>query len=278
MNINEFKFFNEGDEIIYTLIVENPKNKKEYKKYSNSDCHLILGNKVTWQEKIISENLINTELKETITLKIMMPSDFEIKAWQNHEIIFKIKITNFTPKSVLGLIKENLLQESQIKKTENILSEMSAKRNSMLKEQAVLEVKLEGLKNELEIKKNVFEKELLNVKKHGLQKYFEEFIPTYSTLQRAVISGLQSNNKDVKNYVMGFTMVLKMIENVFARFGLVEIEPNIGSEFNPELHKVLNVKNDKTVGDNIIIEVNDKGYKLNDRVIKYADVTINRNV
>mgnify|MGYP000812123601 len=48
----------------------------------------------------------------------------------------------------------------------------------------------------------------------------------------------------------------------------------LGNEFNPNLHNAIKQTEDENFGDNIVCEVFQKGYMLNDKVIRHAVVAV----
>lgn len=70
---------------------------------------------------------------------------------------------------------------------------------------------------------------------------------------------------------------MKMIYNQFIesldKIGVKEMEA-LGNEFNPNLHNAIKQTEDENFGDNIVCEVFQKGYMLNDKVIRHAVVAV----
>jgi len=90
-----------------------------------------------------------------------------------------------------------------------------------------------------------------------------EFIEPYENLQRAVESG----------DIGGVSLVLKQMDKILKSMGLVEIEGK-GSRFNPMLHEAVGVVDGED--DGIIVEVYQKGYMLNDMVLRHAKVLVSK--
>ncbi|VEU60373.1 heat shock protein (plasmid) [Mesomycoplasma conjunctivae] len=116
--------------------------------------------------------------------------------------------------------------------------------------------------------------EVDKIKQYALQKFFEDFSTHYTTLKGAVKAGAKSENSSVKNYVVGFEMILNLINGVLEKHCIKAIEPKIGDEFDPNTQKVLEVEECKDKKHNTIVKVSAIGFKLHDRVIKPALVVI----
>ncbi len=69
----------------------------------------------------------------------------------------------------------------------------------------------------------------------------------------------------------GVNMIITSIHNVFEKMGVTEIETKT---FDPSVHNAVMHIDDETFGENEIVEVFQKGYKLHDKVIRYAMVKV----
>jgi molecular chaperone GrpE len=78
-------------------------------------------------------------------------------------------------------------------------------------------------------------------------------------------------------WVTGITHIKKQLEDVLKNNGVEEIEVKIGDEFDPEMHEAVqdtkeaNIDTNKT---NKIAKVVQKGYKINNKIIRAAKVTV----
>ena len=54
------------------------------------------------------------------------------------------------------------------------------------------------------------------------------------------------------------------------------INPAAGEVFDPELHEAMSVQQDALLADNSVVKVLQRGYKLQDRVLRAAMVIVNR--
>ena len=91
----------------------------------------------------------------------------------------------------------------------------------------------------------------------------ERFLPVLDNLETA-----QSHLKD-----QGLEMVLKQFRDVLTQEGVSEI-PSVGSHFDPHFHEATEVIQGEK--DNLVVKVIKKGYKINDKVIRPAQVVVSR--
>ncbi|WGI36635.1 nucleotide exchange factor GrpE [Mesomycoplasma lagogenitalium] len=202
---------------------------------------------------------------------------------------------NQTKKSYNSKTQNKFSKRKESKKEEKSLSEKYKIKISLLElENEKLKLQLEKNNEELknkaieiqqkakeEIQKHKDENfskvelELTNIKKYGIQKFFESFLIPLRNFELAISAGEKQNNPAILNYVKGFSMLFKQIEQVFADFGISKIEPYVGQEFDAELHDVFETIEDEQLKDKII-SVKSNGYKLYDRVIKPAVVVVGK--
>ena len=97
-----------------------------------------------------------------------------------------------------------------------------------------------------------------------------KLLPVLDNLEKAE----SAETKD-ENYKKGIDLVLKQYIDVLTSFGVTQIE-SVGKTFDPELHEAVSMVQDETLGEKEIKEEFRKGYKLGDRVIRHAMVTVNQ--
>lgn len=71
----------------------------------------------------------------------------------------------------------------------------------------------------------------------------------------------------------GVKMTLKQFEDAFKGIGVEEIKA-VGEQFDPKFHNAVMHVEDENLGENIIAEEFQKGYKLGDRIIRYSMVKV----
>jgi molecular chaperone GrpE len=71
----------------------------------------------------------------------------------------------------------------------------------------------------------------------------------------------------------GMQMIYTQFGEALKKLGVTEMEA-LGCEFNPNLHNAIKQTEDESLGENIVCEVFQKGYMLNDKVIRHAVVAV----
>lgn len=94
------------------------------------------------------------------------------------------------------------------------------------------------------------------------------FLPVYDNLERA----LKQQTAD-EAYRKGVEMTMTQLKKVLSDLGLEEI-PALGEPFDANLHSAVQHVEDSELGENIVKEVYQTGFKLGDTVIRYAMVVV----
>lgn len=88
------------------------------------------------------------------------------------------------------------------------------------------------------------------------------FLPVLDNLEKAVTAKTEDENMK-----QGIELVVKQIQDIFAKFGVETIE-TVGKPFDPEVHEAVSSVQDETLGEKIIKEEFRKGYKIGSKVIR----------
>ena len=95
-----------------------------------------------------------------------------------------------------------------------------------------------------------------------------KFLPVYDNLVRA----LAQETAD-EAYKKGVEMIMNQFMDVMTKLGVTEIEA-VGKEFDPEIHNAVMHVDDASLGENIIAEEFQKGFKLGEKVIRFSVVKV----
>ncbi len=125
---------------------------------------------------------------------------------------------------------------------------------------------------EMENLKKRVQKDLDDERKYGLAKFAKELLSVLDSLEL----GLQAATGDSPEIVKlreGSELTIKQFEAVFAKFNIETIDP-LGQPFNPELHQAMVMQPSATAQPNSILNVFQKGYVLNGRLLRPAMVVV----
>ena len=127
---------------------------------------------------------------------------------------------------------------------------------------------------EIENIKKRSQKEVENAYKYSTESILQEIIPIYDSLS---LSCNLSDEKITKEQLdQGNKLLLSMFQKIFEKNNIEEINPQ-GESFNPEFHQAISTIENNNEENDKITEVVQKGYLLNNRVIKPALVIVIKN-
>lgn len=115
------------------------------------------------------------------------------------------------------------------------------------------------------------EKEKSDMFDTGATNVIEKILPVVDSFERAMKTVDEADKDD--EFVKGMTQVYKQLMQCLTDAGVEAIEAE-GKEFDPNLHNAVMHGEDENLGENIIAEEFQKGYKFHDKVIRYSMVRV----
>lgn len=106
--------------------------------------------------------------------------------------------------------------------------------------------------------------------KYAIENFANELLAVMDSLDAA----LAVENATVENFKSGMELTLKQLTTAFNKFNLKVINPQ-GEKFDPHQHQAIGMAN-SDLPPNTVVHVMQKGYVLNDRVIRPALVTVSK--
>lgn len=95
----------------------------------------------------------------------------------------------------------------------------------------------------------------------------KEIIPILDNLERAIVA-----DGSVEDLKKGIEMTIKGCQDSFTKLGIEEIDAS--GEFDPNVHNAVMHVEDETLDKNVIAEVFQKGYKKDEKIIRYTMVKV----
>jgi molecular chaperone GrpE len=117
------------------------------------------------------------------------------------------------------------------------------------------------------------ERDVANAHKYALDKFIPELLPVIDSMERSL--QISSDEHSVNAVLEGINLTLKMFYGVMEKFGVVQINPE-GEAFNSELHQAVSVQESADEKSGIVLNVLQKGYSLNGRLLRPALVVVSK--
>ena len=119
------------------------------------------------------------------------------------------------------------------------------------------------------------QRDIENAHKYGLEKFANALLPVRDSLEMGIAAAVQGQNVDPAKLIEGSELTLKMLAGVLEKFGITELSPQ-GEPFNPQFHEAMSIQPREDVAPNTVVMVVQKGYLLNDRLIRPAMVIVSK--
>ena len=119
------------------------------------------------------------------------------------------------------------------------------------------------------------ETEVANARKFALEGFIRELLTVKDSLEMALAvdqsSGSEVDNRGVNE---GLELILRQLESVFSKFSVEIIEPEVGDKLDPDQHQAMSVEESEDIPPNCVTKVIQKGYSLNNRLLRPAMVLV----
>jgi len=124
---------------------------------------------------------------------------------------------------------------------------------------------------EMENLRKRVEREVQNAHKFALERFFGELLPVRDSLELGLEAA--TDDVDVAKLREGIDLTLKQLAAAMEKFGACEVDP-LGARFDPDCHEAMAVVPTDQAEPNTVVQVLQKGYLLNDRLIRPAKVLV----
>jgi len=117
-------------------------------------------------------------------------------------------------------------------------------------------------------------RDLDNARKYALEKFATEILAIKDSMEL----GLEATTKpetSLETISEGMTLTLKMLTASLTKFNIVEINP-INQKFDPQWHEAMTIQPNAEVEDGMVLHVHQKGYELQDRLLRPARVIVSK--
>lgn len=107
--------------------------------------------------------------------------------------------------------------------------------------------------------------------KFAIERFAEDLVPVKDSLDLA----LKVDSPTVESYREGVEMTQRQLLQAFQRNQVIEVDP-LGEKFDPNQHQAISMVPSKEVPANHVVSVLQKGYLINDRVLRPALVAVSQ--
>ena len=158
---------------------------------------------------------------------------------------------------------DQLLTEQQSGETEALLQQVTDANDQVLRIQA-----------EMQNVRRRAERDIENAHKYALDKFTADLLPVVDNLERA-LGTINADDETQKAVATGVELTLKSFLDVLARFNIEVVDP-AGQPFDADLHQAVSMVPNPNSEPNTVIDVFQKGYTLNGRLVRPAMVVVSK--
>ena len=128
------------------------------------------------------------------------------------------------------------------------------------------------MRAEVENNRKRAERDVENAHKYALKNFVDSLLPVIDSMEMGQAAA-NAENATLESIREGSELTMTMFAQVLERSGLQEINP-LGEKFDPEKHQAISMVEVPDATSNSVIEVMQKGFSLNDRLIRPAMVVV----
>ena len=118
------------------------------------------------------------------------------------------------------------------------------------------------------------ETDVASAHKFAIERFALEMLAVKDSLGRARTVDLKTSDTALEKMFEGIDLTLKLMDSIFQKFALAEISAVVGDKFDPEKHQAMSAQDSAEVPPNHVLMALQKGYTLNNRLLRPALVII----
>lgn len=145
---------------------------------------------------------------------------------------------------------------------------------NLLEINKILQEKILRLNAEMQNMNRRFNEEKASIYKYDGEKLIKELLPIIDNFERAIKLDDDNLTDELSKFLSGFKMIYASLVSTLNAIGVKEIEC-IGKPFDPNKMEAIMTTNIMEEEENVVVEVMQKGYTYNDKVIRVAMVKVN---
>ena len=116
------------------------------------------------------------------------------------------------------------------------------------------------------------QKDVEQAHRFALERFGSELLPVIDSMELGIVAAATTD--DVAAMRQGLDLTLKMLQDAFHKGGLAAVDPTAGERFDPERHQAMGMDASAGLAAGSVVRVLQKGYALNDRLLRPALVIV----
>ncbi len=165
---------------------------------------------------------------------------------------------------------------SREKQAQTQIDELQAQLEQAQQEQRETREKMLRVAADVDNQRKRLQKEKEDFLRYGHEGLFRELLAPMDNLERTLTHLPQdASDPQIQSLRQGLTLVIKQLHDKLAKFHLMPFD-SLGQAFDPNLHEALNSVESKEAAPGTVVSEFQRGYRLHDRLLRPALVTVAR--
>lgn len=119
------------------------------------------------------------------------------------------------------------------------------------------------------------ERDVENAHKYGIERLLQNLLPVVDSIEKSIESADQADRDDNDPVMEGIRLCYKLLLDILEREQVEVVDP-LGEPFDPNEHEAMSMVENPDMEPNSVFAVMQKGYKLNNRLIRPAMVMVSK--
>ena len=119
------------------------------------------------------------------------------------------------------------------------------------------------------------ERDVQNAHKFGTERLLQNLLPVLDSLEKAIETSEAAGQAEDDPQLEGIKLCSKLFIDVLTKEGIEALDPQ-GEPFDPNLHEALSMIENPDLEPNSVMTVIQKGYRLNERLVRPAKVMVSK--
>ena len=130
------------------------------------------------------------------------------------------------------------------------------------------------LNAEMENNRKRAQRDIENAHKYAVKNFAEALLPVSDSMEMG-LNAAEAENANMESIKQGISMTLDLFQKTLEKNGITSVDPQ-GAKFDPELHQAMSMVESDEADPNTVMAVMQKGYLLNERLIRPAMVVVSK--
>ena len=174
-------------------------------------------------------------------------------------------------------IVETLDESKEIKKE---VPKKEKKKNNkeiekLQEEKNILNDKLLRVSAEMQNMKRRYEEEISKIYKYEGESFIKKTLGVVDNFERAISMDSEVLDDELSKFLSGFKLIYNHMQEILEKFGVEEVSC-LGKIFDANFETSVFMDSDPNYDDEVVLDVLQKGYTYNDKLLRSASVKINK--